>query len=202
MSESRSGESRGYSYGYSSESRCSSESRSYTPFSSWSSESHESSESRVTQTPRSVRGFVSSESREASESCAPIIRSSQPKQTTSKPTIDRTLDDSSIPAKYSNFEDIDSLIEQLEITIPVLEQLQGRGEKYSKSLKRRKQQIEKLRQIREDRIISEIEKESDEFEEKINEVKKLTLTPKKKVSPSYSSWGYDSSESHDGESRW
>lgn len=198
MSESRCGESRGFSYP-----TYRSESRGYTPYSSWSSESRESSESRVIPVLRTIGLSASSESREASESCAPIRRVNHTVTgaTPTKREDPKSLT-SEIPAQYNNFEDIDTLIEQLEVTLPILEQLQSRGEKYSKSLKRRQQQIEKLKQLREDRIISEIERESDSFDEQIESVKKLTLTPKKKVEDYHPSWGYEASESHDGESRW
>lgn len=186
MCESRFGESRSPVYNsYSSGRVCSSESRT-------SSESHGISSSR------GIIYSSSSESRVASESCTPVVRRASVSNLTPQGKAVKKAEDTDIPAKYNSFEDIDTLIEQLEQTLPLLEQLQSRGTKYSKSLKRRQEQIEKLRQIKEDRIISEIEKESDEFEEKINEVKKLTKTPAR----SHPSWGYDSSESRDGESRW
>ncbi len=181
------------------ESREASESRgiSYQSY-GYASESRESSESRS-----GVYGSYgeSLESRVSSESCTPIIRGRELTFNSTHQTIVKKSD-ASIPAKYNNFDDIDTLIEQLEVTIPILEQLQSRGEKYSKSLQRRQQQIEKLRQLREDRLISEIEKESDAFEEKINEVKRLTKTPKKSKSSSsgYSGWSSESRDS--GESRW
>ncbi len=163
-------------------------------------ESREASESRGMSYPSYFSS--SSESRDVGESRIGYYGgASESRLSSSSTPITKKQGDSSIPEKYNNFDDIDTLIEQLEVTIPVLEQLQSRGDKYSKSLQRRKQQIEKLRQIREDRLISEIEKESDAFDEKIDEVKKLTKVPKR-VSSYHSSWNSSSESRDSGESRW
>lgn len=196
MSESRCGESRGFSfpsYSYNSESR-SSESREISSYSSCSSESRECGESRTPTTPISYSSLGGIKI--PSESSFPIEKVKRAPGT--RPQKVRRPEDTVVPEKYNSFEDIDTLIDQLELTIPILEQLQSRGKQYSQSLKRRQAQIEKLRQIKEERIISAIERESDSFDEKIDEVKKLTKTP-----PSCTWWDWDSSESRDDEeSRW
>ncbi len=183
MYESReSSESRGFSY------------PSYCSYSSESSESRDYGESRV----ESYGSYGESRIEETSESRPSYMSIPSRGITTQTQT-----------SKYNSFDDIDTLIEQLEITIPVLEGMQNRGEKYSQALIRRQQQLERLKQIKEDRIISEIEEESDEFDKKIDIVMKLTKKPVKKQYPSKrstsngSSWGGWASESRDsGESRW
>lgn len=205
MYESReSSESRGFShpsyFGFilSSESRDCGESH-VTSYGSYGGTSESrSSESRTTPVVKSYSTV--SESRVPSESCFPVLNSQI--SSTSKVKTGRKVEDANVPEKYNSFEDIDTLIEKLELTLPILEGLQSRGKQYSQSLKRRQAQIEKLRQIKEERIISEIEQESDTFDEQIEEVKKLTKKPTQP--PIYSSYDYDwdGSESHDGESRW
>lgn len=157
-----------------------------------------SSESRDCGESRTMSYSSLSENRVSSESCVParsVLGTSKGKKVKKNDTAD-------IPEKYNSFSDIDTLIEQLELTLPILEGLQSRGKQYSQSLKRRQAQIEKLRQIKEERIISEIERESDTFDEQIEEVKKLTKKPTQP--PIYSGYDYDwdGSESRDGESRW
>jgi len=194
MSESRNcGESRSYtpSYGpysayFGSESRQSSESR--VPYESvvLTSESHSASESV----------FEPSESRLPSESCSDGLRKFGKVSAMFGQLRSSILVRNQAPVQYNTFDEIDTLIEQLEISIPVLQKLEERGTRYEKALQRRKDQLERLRRIKEDRIISEIEKESDLFEEKIEGIKRLTKSP---LSP----FASRSFESHDsGESRW
>lgn len=181
-------------------------------------ESREASESRGFSYPSYFGGSSeSSESRDYGESRVEYNggygESSESRVSESRPSYMSTTSRGTTKpvqaSKYNSFDDIDTLIEQLEVTIPVLEGMQNRGEKYSQALKRRQQQLEKLKQIKEDRIISEIEEESDEFDKKIEGVMKLTKKPVKKQSTpkrstsSGSSWGGWGSESRDsGESRW
>lgn len=173
-----------------SESRYGGESRgwSYPSYSSYSSESRDTGESRV----ESYSSYESVSESRVSESRPSYV---------STPT--RTVA-SQGASKYNSFDDIDTLIEQLEVTIPVLEGMQDRGTKYSQALKRRQDQLERLKQIKEDRIIREIEQESDEFDKKIDSVMKLTKSKPKQTTPkrstSYGSWSSESRDS--GESRW
>ena len=183
MYESReASESRGFSY------------PSYCSYSSESSESRDMGESRI----ESYGSYGETSESRVSESRPSYMSSS------GRGTVTQTS------SKYNSFDDIDTLIEQLEVTIPVLEGMKDKGEKYSQALSRRQQQLERLKQIKEDRIISEIEEESDEFDKKIESVMKLTKKPKKNqittprrgTSSGSISVGWGSESRDSGESRW
>ena len=171
-----------------SESRNSSESRSYgyTPsYNSYSSESRSSGESRSIY-PSYQRTNYSSESRDCGESKSQ--RTSTPIKQESSP-------------KYNNLEDIDKLIEYLENSLPANN---FGSQRFNQALDKRKRQIEELkklsaeakRQTEEERITRQLEEENEEIDSQIEDVKRLLLTPKKNKKNS------QGSSSSSSESRW
>lgn len=171
-----------------SESRNSSESRSYgyTPsYNSYSSESRSSGESRSSYHSYQ-RTSYSSESRDCGESRSQ--RTSNPIKQESSP-------------KYNNLEDIDKLIENLENSLPANN---SGSQRFNQALDKRKRQIEELKKLRdeverqteEERITRQLEKENEEIDSQIEDVKRLLLTPKKNKKNS------QGSSSSSSESRW
>ena len=173
-----------------SESRNSSESRSYgyTPsYNSYSSESRSSGESRLSY-PSHQGTSYSSESRDCGESRS---------QRTST-----SIKQESCP-KYNNLEDIDKLIEKLENSLPVNN---FGSQSFNQALDKRKRQIEELKKLREkarrkmeeDRQIRQLESQNDEVQDAINGMQRLL---KRKTATTRRN--NNSGESRDsGESRW